>query len=174
MRLVVLIFLLLTGCTSNTPTTTVEPPTVQRQELQIAKVVGIVDGDTIDVLIDGNQQQRLRLNGIDAPERGQPFGNNAKQFLSKQLMGKQIEYASLDTDRYERVIAEIYVNDQRIGLSLVEAGLAWHYEKYSDDEELAAAQSKAKELKLGLWSDPRFIAPWDWRKLSKEERDELR
>jgi len=167
---VALVLVFATGC----PQTSQPKTATKSTTLVTAKVVGVVDGDTIDVLLPGNIQQRLRLNGIDTPERGQPFGNNAKQYLSELIMGKQIEYEPLDTDRYDRVIAETYVSGNRIGLLLVQTGLAWHYEKYSDDESLRAAQFKAQELKLGLWSDNRFVAPWDWRKLSKEERDKLR
>lgn len=171
-----LVLLIATGCPQTSqPTTEIQSTTETKPTtLVTAKVVGVVDGDTMDVLLPGNIQQRLRLNGIDTPERGQPFGNNAKKYLSELTMGKQIEFEPFDTDRYDRVIAETYVSGNRIGLLLVEAGLAWQYEKYSDDPILASAQQSARERQIGLWSDPRFVAPWEWRKLSKEERDKLR
>ena len=139
-----------------------------------AKVIGIIDGDTIDVLLENKTTIRLRFNAIDAPERGQPFGNNAKQFVSDQIFGKQIRIVDHGVDRYDRMIADLYLDDTQINLALVAYGLAWHYTKYSSDETLAAAQRTAAANKLGLWSDPRYVAPWDWRKLSKAERDKLR
>ena len=147
------------------------------------KVVGIIDGDTIDILVDGKETKRLRLNGIDAPETGQPFGKNAKQFLSDTIGGKFVRIVEHDQDRYSRTIADIYlpvadplVNlpDMFLNRELVKRGLAWHYKQYSDDERLAQDEERARAGKLGLWSDPRHVAPWDWRKLSKDERDKLR
>ena len=79
-----------------------------------------------------------------------------------------------DTDRWDRAIGEVFDDDgQRVAIKLVAAGLAWHYVRFApNDTELAEAE--AREAKRGLWSDPRFVPPWDWRDLSKEERDQLR
>lgn len=137
------------------------------------KVIGIVDGDTVDVLVN-NSPLRLRLNGIDTPERGQPFGEKAKSELSKLIGGKFVQYIVRDTDRYNRSIADIYIGDQYVNLWLVQQGLAWHYVAYSDDPQLAAAEESAKAAKRGLFSDSRRVAPWNWRRLSKLERDEFR
>lgn len=172
--------LALTACTPQPPAATevapqeVLQPVLVVPQLSHAKVVGVIDGDTVDVLLPGNVQQRLRLNGIDAPERGRPFGNNAKLFLSDVIMAKDIQFEALDTDRYDRVIAEIYTGETRVTEALVAAGLAWHYIEYSSDPALADAENAARAKQLGLWSDPRFVAPWEWRKLSKDERDRLR
>jgi endonuclease YncB( thermonuclease family) len=81
---------------------------------------------------------------------------------------------AMNTDRYGRTIADVYVGEQRVTLALVTAGLAWHYKKYSDDAVLNDAEIGAREAGRGLWSDPRHVAPWEWRRLSKDERDELR
>lgn len=137
------------------------------------KVIGIVDGDTIDVLVN-NSPIRLRLNGIDTPEKGQPFGDRAKSDLSKLIGGKYVRYIVRDTDRYNRSIADIYIGDTYVNLWLVQQGLAWHYVAYSDDPQLAAAEEAARAAKRGLFSDPRRVAPWNWRQLSKLERDEFR
>lgn len=137
------------------------------------KVIGIVDGDTVDILVN-NSPLRLRLNGIDTPEKGQPFGDRAKDELSALIGGKFVRYAVRDKDRYNRSIADIYIGGQYVNLWLVQQGLAWHYVAYSDDPQLAAAEEAAKAAKRGLFSDPRRVAPWNWRQLSKLERDEFR
>lgn len=137
------------------------------------KVIGVIDGDTADILVN-NQPTRLRFNGIDTPEKGQPFGDTAKNALSRLIGGKMIRYIVRDTDRYGRSIADLYIDNVHVNKWMVEQGLAWHYTAYSDDAELAAAEKKARSLGIGLWADPRHVAPWNWRKLSKVERDAYR
>jgi micrococcal nuclease len=148
------------------------------------KVIKIVDGDTIDVLTDDKKTIRLRFNGIDTPERGQPFGNNATKFVSDTVGGKMVRLVTHGEDRYDRTIADIYlpVDDPLVELpdlflnrELVKRGLAWHYKYYSDDKRLADDEDNARLKKLGLWGGShKPIAPWNWRKLNKEERDEFR
>jgi micrococcal nuclease len=168
---------------ATTTTSTSEPADAE----QTGKVVAVLDGDTIDILNADNTTTRIRFNGIDCPERGQPFGNNAKQFLSDTIGGKVVRIVEQDTDRYGRTIADVYLPadvayagsnpagvilpDMFLNRELVQRGLAWHYKQYSDDERLAEDENRARAAKLGLWSDPRHVAPWEWRKLSKEERD---
>ncbi|MEZ6132763.1 MAG: thermonuclease family protein [Planctomycetaceae bacterium] len=137
------------------------------------KVVGVIDGDTVDVLVN-NAPLRLRLNGIDTPETGQPFGNTAKAELSRLLGGKYVRYELIDRDRYDRSIADVYLDTLYVNKWLVQQGLAWQYVPYSTDPQLQAAEAEAKAAGRGLWSDPRRIAPWNWRKLSKVERDQYR
>jgi len=137
------------------------------------KVISITDGDTADILKDG-KPLRLRFAGIDTPEKGQPFGNNAKQALSDRIGGKFVRVVIQETDRYGRAIADIYDEQGHVNLWLVQQGLAWHYTAYSDDVGLATAERDAKAGNRGLWSDRRAVAPWNWRKLSKVERDEYR
>ena len=141
------------------------------------KVIKIIDGDTIDVLTDDKETIRLRFNGIDTPERGQPFGNNATDFVKDMVGGKMVSIIETDEpDRYGRLIADVYHDGKLINLELVRAGLAWHYVEYApDDKALAAAELEAREQNAGLWAGShKVIAPWDWRKLSKVERDKLR
>jgi len=89
------------------------------------KVIGVTDGDTVDVLTADMASIRIRLNGIDCPERGQPFGKNAKQFLSDSIGGKNVRVVDHGQDKYDRTIGDIYADDELVNLSLVEVGLAW-------------------------------------------------
>ena len=124
--------------------------------------MGVTDGDTVSVMRDG-RSVRVRLDGIDAPERGQDFGQRAKQFTSDMTFGKDAVIEVRDIDRYGRLVARVYVGGDDVSLALVQAGLAWHYTKYSRDPKLAEAQATAKSVKLGLWSHSDPIPPWDFR-----------
>jgi endonuclease YncB( thermonuclease family) len=138
-------------------------------------VISVLDGDTIDLLDEDHVKTRVRFHGIDAPENGQPFGNNAKRFVSERIAGKTFDVREYNLDRYGRTIGDVLIDGQRLSVELVRAGLAWHYVQYApDDLELAAAELEAREANRGLWADKRHVAPWDWRKLSKAERDKLR
>ncbi len=173
--------------TSPTTPEAATEPSEQANEI-IGKVVGIIDGDTIDILTHEKTTIRIRLNGIDAPETGQPFGKNAMQYLSEFIGGQIVRVVTHGQDRYGRTIGDVYFNsvenadippgatlpDWEINRELVQHGLAWHFKKYSTDIKLEMDEITARDRKLGLWSDPRSIPPWDWRKLSKEERDKLR
>lgn len=107
----------------------------------IAKVVGISDGDTITVLLEGNIQKKLRLAEVDCPESGQPFGKNAKQFTSDQVFGKQVSFVETDTDRYGRTIAKIYYDkDKYLSAEIIRAGLGWWYHYFSKDRSLGNLQ----------------------------------
>ena len=106
---------------------------------------------------------KIRLYGIDCPEKGQAFGKRAKQFTSKMVFKKQVEIKPVTKDRYGRTIAWVYVGGKSLCEELLKAGLAWHYKKYSTDQVLAVSEMKARQEKLGLWADPKPIAPWDYR-----------
>ena len=107
-------------------------------------------------------------------ERGQPFGNNATDEFKRLTTGKTIRVESIGQDKYDRELGRVYADEIDVNLSLVVAGLAWHYKRFSDEVALADAENEARTAKRGLWSDPRHVAPWNWRKLNKEERDQLR
>jgi len=133
------------------------------------KVVGVHDGDTFTILHDG-KAKKVRVNGIDCPEIGQPFGKNAKQYASGLIFGRVVTVAVFGRDRYGRTIGDAVLADGRIlSKEMVRAGLAWQYRQYSKDKELAALEADARSLKRGLWADARPVAPWDWRKASREK-----
>ncbi len=126
------------------------------------KCVGVADGDTISVMRDG-RAVKVRLEGIDCPERGQDFSSTAKTYTSALVYGKTVEMRVTGTDKYGRVLAVVYADGTNVNLSLVQAGLAWHYKKYSSDARLAAAENAARAAEVGLWSLPTPIPPSDWR-----------
>jgi endonuclease YncB( thermonuclease family) len=128
------------------------------------KCVGIPDGDTITVLQDGKEQIRIRLCGINCPEKGLAFATKAKQFTSGLVFGKIIEIKHTDTDWYGRTVAWVYVGSRCVNEELLKAGLAWHYKRYSKDRNLAAFEKKARQRKIGLWRDPHHVPLWVWRK----------
>ena len=138
------------------------------------KVVGVIDGDTIDVLDSSKKQHRIRFDGIDAPERGQPFSNRAKSTLSDLVFGKTVRVDTEGPDKYDRTIGRIYVDGRDVGLAMLEAGMAWHYTKYDQSKKYADGEKAAKDAGRGLWSDPRRVPPWEWRKMDKAERDKRR
>lgn len=136
-----------------------------------AKVVGIKDGDTIVVLLKDKTQQTLRLAEVDCPESGQAFGNNAKQFTSDAVFGKEVTFEETDQDRWGRTIAKVYYDDDLyLSAEIIKAGMGWWYYIYSDDESLGDLENEAKENKRGLWQDQNAISPWEYRKMKREER----
>lgn len=134
------------------------------------RVVAIADGDTLTVLDAAKRQHKVRLEGIDAPERGQPFGDKARKALGQAVFSKSVRVATFGKDKYGRTLGHIYLKDRWINRELVAGGLAWHYRKYSKDRQLAEAERSARSRKAGLWSDATPVAPWEWRKLSPRER----
>lgn len=131
-----------------------------------AKVIGIKDGDTILVLLSDKSQKTLRLAEVDCPESGQPFGKNAKQYTSDQIFGKTIKFFETDVDRYGRTIAKVYYdNEKYLSEEIIRAALGWWYFRYSNNKKLGDLEDLARNKKLGLLSDSRMIAPWEFRKL---------
>ena len=128
------------------------------------KVVGVNDGDTITVLYQGNKQYKVRLQHIDAPETRQPFATKSKQSLSSKVFGKEVTVKWEEMDKYKRILGDIYIGERWINAEIVSEGLAWHYKFYSKDKTIAAAETKAKAAKLGIWSVANPTAPWDFRR----------
>ena len=138
-------------------------------EVLSGRVAKIADGDTLTVLDKSNRQHKIRLVGIDAPERGQPFGTVSRQNLADLVFGKKVAVEWHKQDHYQRVLGKVLLDGKDINLKQVKAGLAWHYTQYDKDLQLAdkrlyADAQKAASLKgIGLWGDPAPVAPWDFR-----------
>lgn len=126
-------------------------------------VVSVHDGDTVRA-IDGEKiEHRVRLAGIDAPELGQAFGRVARDRLRELVLRQRVQVRVYDRDRYGRDIATLEAAGQAVNRQLVAEGLAWHFTRYSDDPELAAAEAAARAAGLGLWADAEPVPPWQWR-----------
>ena len=135
------------------------------------KVVDVADGDTITVLRD-KKQVRIMLYGMDTPEKGQAFGNEAKQFTSKMVYGKVVEVEVMDTDRYGWTAALVAVNKQILNEELLKAGYAWVYYQHCHEmicHAWADFQFAAKLDKRGLWSEPSPIPPWEFRRKKRRK-----
>lgn len=161
MKLLLAASLLMLSCYANNKT-------VVPTELN-GKVIKIVDGDTYDILFEDHTTKRIRMEGIDAPEKGMPFYKVAKDYLGKLCFGTEVRIEQTNKDRYGRTVAKTFLEDNReLGLLMIEAGFAWHFKKYSSDQQLANAEMEARNKRIGLWIDEMPIAPWEWRKLKKE------
>jgi len=135
-----------------------------------AKVIGIKDGDSIEVLLEGNKNIVIRFAEIDCPEKNQPYGKKAKSFVSDLIFGKEITYIKTDQDRYGRTIAKVYFKGAYLSETLIKNGLVWHNTKYSKSRHLASLEKEARKNKIGLWADPNPIAPWEWRKTKRVKK----
>jgi endonuclease YncB( thermonuclease family) len=148
-------------------------------------VVGVSDGDTITVLDAENRQHKIRVAGIDAPERNQPFGLRSKENLSRLVFGKEVDVQWSKHDRYQRVVGKVLVAQPDCqhpictktldaGLAQIAAGFAWWYRKYANEQSLEdadayeAAEQQARAQRIGLWRDAEPMPPWDWRR--KDDR----
>ena len=140
--------------------------TVHAADEIIGKVVGISDGDTITVL-ENRTQYKIRLYRIDTPELHQDFGNRAKQLTADLAFGRQVKVVKKDIDRYDRIVGIVYVRDVCLNEALVKNGLAWVYRRYCTIPICGSwleLESQARNGKIGLWSHPNSVAPWEFRR----------
>jgi micrococcal nuclease len=128
------------------------------------KVVSIADGDTF-TLLTNNKQIKIRLHGIDCPEKSQDFGIVAKQFLSNSIFEKMVSVKEMDMDRYGRTIGMVTIDNKNVNEELLKAGLAWHYKHYDQNPKWTKLENEARKEKKGLWVHPNPIPPWDYRKM---------
>ena len=132
-----------------------------------AKVISVHDGDTITVRTD--ETIKIRIDGIDAPELKQPYGQASKQAMSGLVYGKTVTIKPGKKDRYGRLLARVETDGKDVSVEMVDQGMAHWYQQYAKtDATLAVTQARAKAAKRGLWSDPNAIAPWEFRKKPKE------
>ena len=151
----------------------------QKEAEKVKVVIGlctkVIDGDTIHVVTGGNVRFKVRLERIDAPESDQPYGKEATDYLAKLIKGRTVRVEWVKKDRYGRILGIVYYdqpgnpnskpNRQDINLTMVSTGNAWHYSYFDQTPAYAAAESAAKEKKLGLWAaGDTVVSPYEWRK----------
>jgi len=139
-------------------------------EVISGRVVGVADGDTVTVLDGSLQQHKIRLSGIDAPEKRQPFGQRSKESLSGLVFARQVTVETDKKDRYGREVGRVRIDGIDVNLEQIKRGFAWHYTAYakeqpwSDRRTYAAAEEEARVNLRGLWRDAQPVPPWDFRK----------
>ncbi len=140
-------------------------------ETLTGKVVKITDVDTLYVLDANNKQHKIRLAGIDAPERKQAYGLASRKHLASIVAGKQVTVEYEKRDRYGRIVGKVLLDGMDVCLEQVKAGFAWHYKKYQHEQSLedqrlyADAENKARYERLGLWRENNPNPPWEYRRL---------
>jgi endonuclease YncB( thermonuclease family) len=133
----------------------------------MAKVVSVTDGDTIKVFNAEQGQIKVRLYGIDTPEKGQPYSKAAGKYLASLIAGATVEVESVTKDRYGRTVGIVWDSEVNINQEMVRAGYAWVYRKYCDKyfcSEWLGLEDKARSSRIGLWQEPDPIPPWEWRR----------
>mgnify|MGYP003376898096 CR=1 FL=1 len=139
----------------------------------LGKVINVADGDTITILDDTNTPHKIRLTGIDAPEKRQAFGNVSKQSLVEQVAGQSVAVEWVKTDRYGRKVGKVLLAGLDCNLVQIKRGLAWHYKQYqreqspTDQQSYAAAEIEARQVQAGLWRDAAPVPPWEFRHKGK-------
>ena len=137
------------------------------------RVVGVADGDTVTILDADKVQHKIRLAGIDAPERAQAFGSRSKESLSDLVFSKSVTVETEKKDRYGRDVGKVLVNGVDANLEQVQRGFAWHYKAYEreqsaiDGKSYADAEIEAKAARRGLWTDTQPVPPWEFRQQGK-------
>ena len=153
------------------------------------KVVKVADGDTIAIVDEKGFKYRIRLAGIDAPEKEQPYGKESTKNLKWLVYGKGITVEYSKFDRYTRIVGKVLIDSQRdtfclavdcvrkvdVGLEQINAGRAWHYKRYQNEQSkvdrklYSSAEREARNRQLGLWNEKKPISPWKWRRNNKLE-----
>lgn len=158
---------------------------VRADEILRGVVVAVADGDTVTVLDETKTQHKIRVAGIDAPEKAQPFGQRSKENLSAIALKRHVEVIWSKKDRYGRTVGKVMVADPNChavectkihdaGLMQVMSGLAWHYKQYEKEQSArdrrgyAEAEGRARVGRVGLWRDNDPTAPWEWRRQKRQ------
>lgn len=130
------------------------------------QVVNVSDGDTITVRRESGPQVKVRLYGIDAPEKAQPFGQKARDLTASMVAGRSVDIEEKATDRYGRTVGLVSINGDSLNEAIVRNGFAWVYQQYCKESfcsDWSKLESMARQHGMGMWADPHIIPPWDWR-----------
>ena len=141
----------------------------------IGQVVSVTDGDTLVVVTANDQRMRVRLSDIDAPEKDQPHGLEARHALVELVLHQTVRLDVRKNDRYGRQLARVFVNGTDVNAELVKQGHVWIYRQYSRDPSLLEIEQSARETQRGLWAlpDVERIPPWQWRQLKRQRHANL-
>lgn len=137
------------------------------------RVVAVADGNTVTVMDGTNTQHKIRLAGIDTPEKSQPYGQRSKQSLSDLVFDKAVVVETDKVDKYRRAVGKVLVGGTDANLEQVARGMAWHYKAYereqsANDRRLYdLAEKEARAAKRGLWADADPMPPWEFRHRGK-------
>lgn len=135
------------------------------------RIVRVLDGDTVEVLETGNRLTRVRLAGIDAPEKSQPFGQRSRQELSSLVAQRTVTVTGEDTDRYGRLPGTVWLGETDVNAGQIRKGLAWAYRYHGKPSraDYALLEAEARQHETGLWSVPGQTEPWRWRNMKKND-----
>lgn len=145
-------------------------------EILTGIIIGISDGDTVTLLDPNQRRYKIRLTGIDAPEKKMPYGQRSKEHLSDLIFSKDVQVETEKLDRYGRTLGKILLDHKDINLAMSQAGQAWHYKKYQQEQSASdrllysLAEDQARLRRIGLWHDATPTPPWDWRKGEANQR----
>ena len=141
-----------------------------KQETISGTVVKVADGDTFTLLTADNHTVKIRLHGIDAPEKGQDFYRVSRDYLASITMHQRVEVIVTSRDRYKRTVGLVSVNGTNVNEAMLRSGLAWHYREYDKKAEWSALEKKARAERAGLWKMPHPVPPWQFRKARRSSR----
>lgn len=127
------------------------------------RVVGVTDGDSLTLLVNGLEQVKVRLAEIDAPEHDQPFGQRSKQSLSELIYNRLVTVKVWDRDDYGRTVGVVWIGDRNVDAEQVRRGMAWVYRQFAKTGDLYRLEAEAKQARRGLWADVAPVPPWEWR-----------
>lgn len=133
-------------------------------EIFNAKVIAVLDGDTVLIAQSGKRPSKVRLAEIDAPEKAQPFGMKSRQALVDQVLKREVRVETVATDKFGRLVAQLQIDGRSINQQQVRSGMAWEYSYFHRDKRYIALQQEAQQARRGLWSQPEPTPPWEWRK----------
>ena len=145
-------------------------PLILFAQVLTGRVVKIADGDTFTQLLNGQEQVKILVDGIDAPEKGQAYGNKAKEYLSGIIWWEPVTLTVKSKDRYRRFIGKVStptISD--VNLEMIRAGYAWQYLDYNKDKLYTSAENQARKNKRGLWQDKNPIRPQDYRRMKRKK-----
>ena len=139
------------------------------------RIIRVFDGDTVTLQENGGFQTSIRLAGIDAPENKMAYGVEAQAYLARLVINKEVVAIARKQDRYGRTVATVFLETDDVNLSMLKAGMAWHYKKYENEQSVIEAHSyarmefNARNKRIGLWQYDSPMPPWEWREFRKNK-----